>query len=208
MIKRHKRKPDNRRFYRINERIFAGTLRVLDQDGKQIGVLSKYEALKKAREENLDLVEIAPTATPPVAKITDFNKFLYQEEKREKEEKKKSKTSETKELRMGPFIDDHDFMVVMRRAREFLGDGNKVRFVVKFAGRQITHPEFGEKTMERAISELSDISKIERDTHMEGRQMIAILSPDKKGGKPKQEENLKEETNAKEENKEISQQKI
>lgn len=206
MIKRHKRKPDNRKFYRINERIFAGTMRVLDLNGKQIGVLSKYEALKKARSENLDLVEIAPMATPPVAKIIDFNKFMYQEEKKKKEEKKKSKTSETKELRLGPFIDDHDFMVVMKRGREFLGDGNKVRFVVKFAGRQITHPEFGEKTLERAIGELSDISKVEREKHFEGRQLIVILSPDKNAGKKSNSgsETKIGEADAKEENKEIS----
>lgn len=185
-------------------------MRVLDLNGKQIGVLSKYEALRKARSEGLDLVEIAPLATPPVAKIINFNKFIYQEEKKKKEEKRKSKASETKELRLGPFIDDHDFMVVMKRAREFLGDGNKVRFVVKFAGRQITHPEFGEKTLERTIDELSDISKVEREKHFEGRQLIVILSPDKKGRKPKsQDGELKEETtNAEEKNKKISQQKI
>lgn len=210
MIKRHKRKPDNRKFYRINERIFANTMRVLDKDGKQIGVLSKYEALQKARSENLDLVEIAPMASPPVAKIIDFNKFVYQEEKKKKEEKKKSKSSETKELRLGPFIDDHDFMVVMKRGREFLGDGNKVRFVVKFAGRQITHPEFGEQILERTIDELSDISKIEREKHFEGRQLIVILSPDRKGSKSKSEDEvIKEEiNNAKEEDEKISQQKI
>lgn len=181
-------------------------MRVLDLNGKQIGVLSKYEALKKARDEGLDLVEIAPMATPPVAKIIDFNKFMYQEEKKKKEEKKKSKSSETKELRLGPFIDDHDFMVVMKRGREFLGDGNKVRFVVKFAGRQITHPEFGEKTLERAIAELSDISKVEREKHFEGRQLIVILSADKNAGKKdnSKSETKIGETNAKEEDKEIS----
>ena len=185
-------------------------MRVLDKDGKQIGVLSKYEALKKAREDGMDLVEIAPSATPPVAKIIDFNKFVYQEEKKKKEERKKAKTSETKELRLGPFMDDHDLMVVVRRAREFLGDGNKVKFVVKFAGRQITHPEFGEKTLGRVIDELSDISKIEREKHFEGRQLISILSPDKKGPKPKSEDNkIKgDKDNAKKENKEISKQKI
>lgn len=210
MIKRHKRKPDNRKFYRINERIFASTLRVLGSDGKQIGVLSKYEALKKAREENLDLVEIAPTASPPVAKIIDFNKFIYQEEKKKKEEKKKSKSSETKELRLGPFMNDHDLMVMIRRGREFLGDGNKVKFVVKFAGRQITHPEFGENILKRAIDELSDISKIEREKHFEGRQLIAIIYPAKNTGQKSNEEKVegKENKDAKEENKEISQQEI
>lgn len=218
MIKRHKRKPDNRRFYRLNERIFASTLRVLDKDGKQIGILSKYDALRKAREEGLDLVEIAPAASPPVAKIVNFNKFIYQEEKKKREEKKKSKASETKELRLSPYIDNHDLMVIIKKAREFLGDGNKVRFVVKFAGRQITHPEFGENVLKRAINELSDASKIEREKHFEGRQLIAIISPDKKGSKPgsdaskiKEESSAKaseDKENAKKENKKISQQKI
>lgn len=204
MIKKYNRRPSNRRFYRINERIFAGTLRVLDATGAQIGVLSKYEALRKAREEGLDLVEIAPTAQPPVAKIIDFNKFIYQEEKKKRDEKKKAKTSETKELRLGPFIEDHDFMVIMKRARDFLGDGNKVRFVVKFAGRQITHPEFGHQILDKTINELSDISKIEREKHFEGRQLVSILSPDKKSGKPKTEDIKGENNNAEEENKEVS----
>ena len=216
MIKRHKRKPDNRRFYRINERIYSSTLRVLGQDGKQIGILSKFEALRKARQEGLDLVEIAPAALPPVAKIVDFNKFIYQEEKRKREEKKKSKSSETKELRLGPFMNEHDLMVMVRRGRDFLGDGNKVKFVVKFAGRQITHPEFGDRVLQKAIDELSDISKIEREKHFEGRALIAIISPDKKGSKTKLKESetkeassdtkaLGDKNNAKEESKKISQ---
>lgn len=205
MIKRHKRKPDNRKFYRINERIFANTMRVLGPDGKQIGILSKYEALKRARGENLDLVEIAPSATPPVAKIIDFNKFMYQEEKRKKEEKKKSSKSGTKELRLGPFMDDNDLMVIVRRARELLGDGNKIKFVVKFAGRQITHPEFGEEVLGKAINELSDVSKIEREKRFEGRQLIAIISPGGKSPKPTDKKEDLNNKNAKEENKEISQ---
>ena len=110
----------------------------METDGKQLGILSKFDALGKARGLGLDLVEIAPNAKPPVAKIIDFKKFLYQEEKKKKEEKKKSKTSETKELRLGPFMNEHDLMVVLKKAREFLEGGNKVKFVVKFAGRQIT----------------------------------------------------------------------
>ena len=100
MIKRFKGRKEQRKFYRINERIFASTLRVLDPEGRQIGVLSKFEALGKARELGFDLVEIAPLAKPPVARIIDFNKFLYQEEKKKKEEKRKSKASETKEVRL------------------------------------------------------------------------------------------------------------
>lgn len=180
MIKRHKKKPETKKFYRTNERIFAHTLRVLGSDGKQVGILSKFEALNKARELELDLVEIAPNAKPPVAKIIDFNKFLYQEEKKKKEEKKRSKGSETKELRLGPFMDDHDLKVIIKKATEFLQDNNKVKLVVKFKGRQIQHPEFGEKIIDRVAETLFSISKIEKERHFEGRQLIAILSPERK----------------------------
>ena len=180
MIKKNRKSHDKRRFYRRNEYINALTLRVLDNDGKQIGVLPKYEALKKARELDLDLVEIAPLAKPPVAKIVDFNKFLYQEEKKKKEEKKKAKSSETKELRLGPFMDDHDLKVIIKKATEFLQDNNKVKLVVKFKGRQIQHPEFGEKIIDRVVEALSHISKIEKERHFEGRQLIGILSPERK----------------------------
>ena len=108
MIKRYNKNKKQRKFYRTNERIFASELRVIDSEGKQVGVLKKFEALEKARTLGMDLVEIAPTAKPPVARIIDFKKFLYQEEKKKREEKKKSKNSETKEIRLGPFIDDHD----------------------------------------------------------------------------------------------------
>lgn len=195
MIKRSKKRQNNRKFYRVNERIFSSTLRVLESNGKQLGILSRFDALSKARKLGLDLVEIAPNAKPPVVKIIDFKKFLYQEEKKKKEERKKSKASETKELRLGPFMNDHDLMVVLKKAREFLGDGNKVKFVVKFAGRQITHPEFGERILEKTIEYLSDISKIEREKHFEGKQLITILSPERK-------------RDAKEKNKEISKQKV
>lgn len=180
MIKRHKKRQEVRKFYRTNERIYAHTLRVLDTNGKQIGVLSKFEALQKAREQSLDLVEIAPNAKPPVAKIIDFKKFLYQEEKKRREEKKKSKQSETKEVRLGPFMDDHDLAVMVRRAREFLEDGNKVRLVMRFMGRQITHPEFGREVMQKAIESVSDVSKIEREAHFEGRQLVSLLSAERK----------------------------
>ena len=206
MIKRYKRHEDNRKFYRVNERIFALSLRVLDAEGKQIGVLSKFEALQEARNQGLDLVEIAPLAKPPVAKIVDYKKFLYQEEKKKREEKKKTKASETKEVRLGPFMSDNDLGVMTRRAREFLLDGDKVRLVVFFAGRQITHPEFGHKVLDKTIADLADVSKVERDRHLEGKKLIVLISPDKKGsGKAaKTEENKNEQ----EENKEISIEKV
>lgn len=194
MIKRFRRPGDTKKFYRINDRIFASTLRVLDAEGKQIGVLGKFEALTKAREAGLDLVEVAPKAVPPVARIIDFNKFLYQEEKKKREEKRKSKGSETKEVRLGPFMDDHDLDVMMRRAREFLTENNKVKLVVRFTGRQMAHPEFGHQVMEKAIGILSDVSKVEKERRFEGRNLISMLSPEKKGNK----------TNAEEENKKVS----
>ena len=192
MIKRYKRKEDTRKFYRVNERIFAPTLRVLDTDGKQIGILSKFEALSKAKSEELDLVEVAPMAKPPVAKIIDFKKFLYQEEKKKREEKKKAKTSETKEIRLGPFMSDNDLGVMIRRSREFLEAGDKVRLVVSFSGRQITHPEFGHRILDKVLESLSDISKLDRERRLEGKKLIALVSPERK------------KQDGKEENKEIS----
>ncbi len=180
MIKRSKKRTELKRFHRVNQGIFAHTLRVLDNDGKQIGVLSKLQALEKAQELGLDLVEIAPNAKPPVAKIIDFKKFLYQEKKKKKEEKRKSKMSETKELRLGPFTSGNDLQVVIKRAGEFLQNGDKVKFVVKFAGRQIQHPEFGERILDKVVLSLSELSKVERERHFEGRQLILMLSPERK----------------------------
>ncbi|MDP2638294.1 MAG: translation initiation factor IF-3 [Candidatus Levybacteria bacterium] len=182
MIRRFsKKRQDNRKFYRINERIFASQLRVLDAEGKQVGVLTRFEALQKAKELGVDLVEVAPMANPPVVKIIDFKKFLYQEAKKKNEEKKRSKVSETKEIRLGPFMNDHDLQVMIRRGTGFLEDNDKVRLIVKFMGRQIAHPEFGKEIMQKVINALTGISKLERDPHFEGKQLIAILSPDKKG---------------------------
>lgn len=193
MIRRFKKRQEERKFYRVNERIFAHTLRVLDSLGKQIGVLSKFEALTKARQEGLDLVEVAPMAKPPVAKIIDFKKFIYQEAKKKKEEKKKSKVSETKELRLGPFMNDHDLQVVIRRSREFLEDNDKVRLVLKFMGRQIAHPEFGKEIMQKVIAAVLDVSKVDREAHFEGPQLITLLSPERKGNLTSKKEYAKKE---------------
>jgi translation initiation factor IF-3 len=188
LIKRAKFKVQEKR-YRINARIFASPLRVLDVEGKQVGVLSKDEALKLAQEQELDLVEIAPTAKPPVAKLIDFNKFLYQQAKKKQEEKKKAKTSETKEIRLGPFMSDNDLQVMIRRGREFLEDGDKIRLVVRFRGRQITRSEFGKSTIQKVVDALADISKIDREPHFEGRQLIAMLSVEKGKKQETKEEN-------------------
>jgi translation initiation factor IF-3 len=175
-----KKRQDNRKFYRVNDRIFASLLRVLDQEGKQVGVLTRFEALQKARELGVDLVEVAPMANPPVVRLIDFKKFLYQESKKKNEEKKRSKVSETKEIRLGPFMNEHDLETMTRRGAGFLQDNDKVRLIVKFMGRQIAHPEFGKEIMQKAITALSNFSKLEREPHFEGKQLIAILSPERK----------------------------
>ena len=195
MIRKFKRRQEQRKFYRVNERIFAVSLRLLDAEGKQIGVFPRFQALDLARKSGLDLVEVAPMATPPVAKVIDFKKFLYQESKKLREEKKKTKVSETKEIRLGPFMNEHDLDTMTKRARVFLEGNNKVRMVLKFIGRQITHPEFGKDIVEKVISAVSDISKIEREPHFEGKQLIVILSPERKKSRPKEEKH--EEKNKK-----------
>lgn len=167
------------KFYRINQRIIAPQIRVLDAQGQQIGVLTINEALNLAHTQGLDLVEIAPMAKPPVAKIIDFKKFLYQQEKKKKEEKRKAKISQTKEVRLGPFMSENDLQVMIRRGREFLEDGDKLKLVVKFKGRQITRTEFGYKVVKKAIEELSNISKVDKEPRLEGRQIVAVLSAEK-----------------------------
>lgn len=190
MIKRFKKRVEFKKSYRINEGISAPTLRVLGSDGKQIGILSRIEALSKARALGLDLVGIAPNANPPVARIIDYKKFLYQEGKKKKEEKRKSKVSETKELRLGPFMNNHDLQVIIKKASEFLQDGNKVKLVVKFIGRQIQHPEFGERILDQVIKSVSLFSKIERERHFEGKQLITLLSPEKKKNYEKENQEI------------------
>ncbi len=187
MIKRFNRNQDQRKQYRINDRIYSATLRVLDAEGKQIGIMAKHEALRLASERNIDVVEIVPNANPPVAKLIDFQKFLYQEQKKKQEEKRKAKTTETKEVRLGPFMSDNDLQVMMRRAREFLNNGNKVRMVLRFRGRQITHPEFGYNMMGKMIEGLSDISKVDREPHLEGHQMVGLLSVERNKKNDKEE---------------------
>lgn len=163
-------------FFRINHQISAKTVRLIDETGKQIGVMEMGEALNLSRERELDLVEIAAAAQPPVVKLIDYSKFLYQLKKKKQEEKKGSKVSQTKEIRMGLFIGEHDLEIKLKKAREFLQNGDKVRLVVRFAGRAITKQDLGRKLFEKIITNLNEIAKVERAIHMEGRQMVTILS--------------------------------
>lgn len=167
---------NTRVFYRKNEQIRSQTIRLIGEDGKQVGVVSLSEGLAKARESQLDLVEIAPQAKPPVVRIIDYSKFLYQLKKKKQEEKKGAKSSETKEIRMGPFIDSHDLGIKLKKARGFLEDGNKVKFAVKFRGREITRKELGEEVLRQVMTDLEDVAKADREMRMEGRQLVLMMS--------------------------------
>jgi translation initiation factor IF-3 len=173
-------KQDNRHHYRINYQIPANELRVLDEEGKQIGILSKIEALQKAKELSLDIVEIAPQAKPPVAKLIDYKKFKYQIAKQEREAKKSQKNVGVKEIRMRPFIGQHDFDTRYEQAKEFLSEGNQVKISVFFRGREITRKEFGFKVLNDLLSKFDTI-KVVREPHMEGKNLTATIVMSKKG---------------------------
>lgn len=169
-------KPSNK-YYRLNQNITAPQVRVIDESGKQIGILSREQALQEAVSREVDLVEVAPQAKPSVCRLIDFKKFKYLESKKAKQEKRAK--VEVKEIRLGPFISENDLQVRLRKARDFLKDGDRVRAVVKFTGRQMAHTEFGQKLIERFMGELADISKVEREPRFEGRLLVAGLTPTK-----------------------------
>ncbi len=155
-------------------------MRVIDQHGGQLGVMTPAAAIAVAKERDADLVEIVPTAVPPVCKIINFGKFKYELAKKDKIQKKHQHVSLLKELRFHPNTDTHDFDFKVRHAKRFLGDGHKVKATVVFKGREITYKEKGEVLLARLVEQLSEISKIDQSAHMEGRSMIMILSPEKK----------------------------
>ncbi len=171
-------KPKNK-FYRLNFFIQAKTVRLLDGAGKQIGIVTKEEAIRKARELGIDVVEIAPNAQPPVCKLIDYKKFKYLEAKKDREEKRKQKHVTIKEIRLTPFIGTHDIDVRAQHARQFLVTGNQVKITLLFKGRQITRQDFGHKVI-RDFLQLLPNSKIVRPPHMEGKMLVAMISPVKK----------------------------
>lgn len=165
--------------YRINYQIISPTLRLLDEEGKQIGILSKLEALQKAKELNMDVVEISSNAVPPVAKLIDFKKFKYQEQKKERDSKKNQKNVDVKEVRLRPFIGQHDFDTRLKQAIEWLADGNQIKINVVFKGREITRKEFGFDVMKRFLGSLESV-KVVREPHLEGKVLSAMAVPSKK----------------------------
>jgi len=150
---------------------------VVDPDGNQLGVIPTEVALKKAQNFQLDLVEVAPNATPPVCRIMDFGKYKYEKSKKEKESKKKQHTVTVKEVRMRPKTDVHDFETKLKQARKFLEQRNKVKFSVLFRGREMAYQGMGTDLLEKVVEELSDIAKVESPAKMEGRRMMMVLSP-------------------------------
>jgi translation initiation factor IF-3 len=161
---------------RVDNQIRVPEVRVIDDDGTQLGVLPTSEALEMARAKELNLVEVAPNAVPPVCKILDYGKYKYEEEKKERAARKHQHTSELKELRLRPRTDEHDLQVRARAARRFLEEGHKVRLVVRFRGRESSHPEVARAQINHIAERLSDIAVVERAPEMEGRGMYAILA--------------------------------
>ncbi|HXY50787.1 MAG TPA: translation initiation factor IF-3 [Terriglobales bacterium] len=167
----------DKRFIRINERIRAREIRVIDDGGKQIGILPPYEALKMAREKNLDLVEISPTAQPPVCRIMDYGKFLYQQEKKEREAKKHQKQIVVKEVKFRINVDDHDYETKKNHVVRFLEDGDKVKATIFFRGREMTRTNLGREILERLIKDVEDKGLVEFRPRQEGNTLHAILAP-------------------------------
>jgi translation initiation factor IF-3 len=168
------------KFTAINQFIKAPELRVVDETGKQIGVMSKTEALNIAQDKGVDLVEIAPMAKPPVAKVIDFKKFKYLEAKKEREGKAASGKVEIKEIRFSPFIAQGDLDSRLARIKEILGDGDRVKIVVKFSGRQITRVEFGHDLIKKVLSSLEGIASADGVAKLQGKTLFLILNPTKK----------------------------
>ncbi len=166
--------------HRINEQIRAKEVRLVGDENEESKVISTFQALKMAEEKDLDLVEISPNAVPPVCRIIDYSKFLYQLKKRQKEQKAKQVKVNVKEIRFGPQTDDHDYNFKLKHAKGFLEDGDKVKAYVFFKGRSILFKEQGEVLLLRFANDLEDFAKVEQMPMLEGKKMIIFLSPKKK----------------------------
>jgi translation initiation factor IF-3 len=162
---------------RVNEEIDTATVRLVDQRGEMIGVVSLQEALDRAASAGLDLVEVSPTARPPVCKILDFGKYKYESQKKKAEARKKQKTIDVKEIKLRPNIDDNDYQVKMRSMVKFLNDGDKVKVTLRFRGRELVHQDLGMRVLQRVRDDLDELAKVEQFPKMEGRQMIMVMSP-------------------------------
>jgi len=161
----------------VNEDIRVPQVRLIDEEGEMIGVMSAREALLRAYDAGMDLLEISPNAVPPVCKITDYGKYKYEQQKKANEARKKQKIVEIKEIKVRPNIDDHDYDVKMRSAKSFLEEGDKVKVTLRFRGREMAHQDLGVKVLERIRTELGELAKVEQMPRLENRQMIMVLAP-------------------------------
>lgn len=171
---------------RVNEQIQVPQVRVI-RDTDQLGILDIREAQRIADDANLDLVEVAPTASPPVVRIMDYGKFKYEQAKKERESRKASRQSSLREVRMRVKIDEHDIAFKARTARKLLGEGDKVKISVMFRAREITHPEVGRELLDRFYDRISDVANVERQPHMEGRTLSMVVMPDPKAAAQREE---------------------
>jgi translation initiation factor IF-3 len=162
---------------RVNKEIASVQVRLIDEEGENVGVVATAMALERALEAGLDLVEISPGADPPVAKILDYGRFKYEDQKKKNEARKKQKVIEVKEIKMRPNIDQHDYDVKLRSINRFIGDGDKVKVTLRFRGREMVHQELGLKVLNRVREQIDEIAKVEQFPRMEGRQMIMIVAP-------------------------------
>ncbi len=162
---------------RINDAIRAREVRLIDETGQNVGIVSRFDAMAKAEEAGLDLVEISPDAEPPVCKILDFGKFKYQEQKKAAEARKHQKVVEIKEIKMRPGIDDHDYDVKMRAIQRFFEEGDKVKITLRFRGREMAHQEIGMNVLRRVKADTEAVAKVESEPRFEGKQMVMVLAP-------------------------------
>ena len=163
--------------HQVNEAIRAREVRLVGSDGAQLGIKNIREALRLAQEAELDLVNVAPQAKPPVCRIMDYGKYRYEQSKREKEARKKQKVIQVKEIRFSPSIEEHDLQTKLRNVKRFLQSGDKVKLTIRFRGREITHQALGRAILNRMAEEVKDLGEVERHPRLEGRQMIMILTP-------------------------------
>jgi translation initiation factor IF-3 len=171
--------------HRVNDRIRVDTIRLIDQDGNQRGVMPTREAMTLARNLDLDLVEIAPTAQPPVARIMDYGKFKFDEAQKAKESRRKSLNTGTKEMKYRPKIGNGDFDTKTRLVEKFLGEGHKVKITIMFRGRETNHPELGMKILNRIVEKVGEAAKVEASPKLDGKNMIMVLGPDRRPGPAK-----------------------
>jgi translation initiation factor IF-3 len=162
---------------RVNEDIRVPSVRLIDQDGEMVGVVSTRDGIQRAFSVGLDLVEISPNAEPPVCKILDYGKFKYEQQKKKNEAKKKQKVIEIKEIKVRPNIDENDYQVKMRAMKSFIDEGDKVKVTLRFRGREMAHQDIGMRVLERIRTEMDPLTKVEQMPRMENRQMIMVLTP-------------------------------